>query len=32
MEAEAYQTTFDLMLMKRLREDAGVPRLSLFYL
>lgn len=32
MEAEAYQNTFDLMLMKRLREDAGVPRLSLFYL
>ena len=32
MEAETYQNTFDLMLMKRLREDAGVPRLSLFYL
>ena len=32
MDAEAYQNTFDLMLMKRLREDAGVPRLSLFYL
>ena len=32
MEAEAYQKTFDLMLLKRLREDAGVPRLSLFYL
>lgn len=32
MEAEAYQNTFGLMLLKRLREDAGVPRLSLFYL
>lgn len=32
MESEAYQNTFNLMLLKRLREDAGVPRLSLFYL
>jgi len=32
MDAEAYQNTFGLMLLKRLREDAGVPRLSLFYL
>lgn len=32
MDADAYQNTFDLMLMKRLREDGGVPRLSLFYL
>ncbi|CAN5656606.1 hypothetical protein BH20ACI4_BH20ACI4_03470 [soil metagenome] len=32
MEAEVYQRTFDLMLMKRLREDAKIPRLSLFYL
>jgi hypothetical protein len=32
MEAEAYKNTFDLMLLKRLREDARVPRLSLFYL
>jgi hypothetical protein len=32
MEKDAYQNTFDLMLMKRLREDAGVPRLSLYYL
>ena len=32
MDTEAYQNTFDLMLLKRLREDAGVPRLSLFYL
>lgn len=32
MELEAYQNTFNLMLLKRLREDAGVPRLSLFYL
>jgi hypothetical protein len=32
MDAEAYKNTFDLMLLKRLREDGGVPRLSLFYL
>lgn len=32
MEAEAYYQTFRLMLLKRLREDEGVPRLSLFYL
>jgi hypothetical protein len=32
MDTEAYQNTFDLMLLKRLREDTGVPRLSLFYL
>jgi hypothetical protein len=32
MDAESYQRTFDLMLMKRLREDAGIPRLGLFYL
>jgi hypothetical protein len=32
MDAEAYKNTFDLMLLKRLREDAGIPRLSLFYL
>lgn len=32
MEPTAYKTTFDLMLMKRLREEAGIPRLGLFYL
>lgn len=32
MEPAAYKQTFDLMLLKRLREEAGVPRLGLFYL
>ncbi len=32
MEAEVYRRTFDLMLLKRLRERASIPRLSLFYL
>ena len=32
MEREVYQRTFDLMLLKRLRERAEIPRLSLFYL
>ena len=32
MEPEVYRRTFDLMLLKRLREQADVPRLSLFYL
>jgi hypothetical protein len=32
MEAEVYRHTFDLMLLKRLRGQAQVPRLSLFYL
>ena len=32
MDAEAYNKTFELMLLKRLREDAGIPRLGLFYL
>jgi hypothetical protein len=32
MEAEVYGRTFDLMLTKRLREEAKIPRLSLFYL
>jgi hypothetical protein len=32
MEKEVYQKTFDLMLLKRLREDARIPRLTLFYL
>lgn len=32
MEPAAYKNTFDLMLIKRLREEAGIPRLGLFYL
>ena len=32
MEAEIYQRTFDLMLIKKLREQSEIPRLSLFYL
>lgn len=32
MEAEVYQNTYDLMLLKKLRDEAGIPRLSLFYL
>ncbi len=32
MEREVYQRTFDLMLLKRLREQLKIPRLSLFYL
>jgi hypothetical protein len=32
MEADAYRNTFDLMLLKRLREEANIPRLGLFYL
>ena len=32
MDAEVYRRTFDLMLLKRLREQADIPRLSLFYL
>ena len=32
MDDETYQRTFDLMLVKRLREETEIPRLSLFYL
>jgi hypothetical protein len=32
MEAAVYRQTFDNLLMKRLRDQFGVPRLSLFYL
>jgi len=32
MEKESYEQTFRLMLLKRLREEYGVPRLGLFYL
>ena len=32
MEREVFDRTFDLMLLKKLRETAEIPRLSLFYL
>ncbi len=32
MEVEVYQKTFDLLLLKKLRLELGIPRLSLFYL
>jgi len=32
MGEETYQKTLDLMLLKRLREEEGIPPLSLFYL
>ncbi len=32
MEPAVYQQTFDNLLLKRLREQFGLPRLSLFYL
>ena len=32
MDADAYKNTFELMLLKCLREDLGIPRLGLFYL
>jgi hypothetical protein len=32
MDADVYKNTFELMLLKCLREDLGVPRLGLFYL
>jgi hypothetical protein len=32
MDAESYKNTFQLMLLKRLREEAGIPRLGLYYL
>lgn len=32
MEAEVYQRTFDLLLLKKLRLETEIPRLSLFYL
>jgi hypothetical protein len=32
MEPEAYQQTSRVMLLKRLRDEEGIPRLSLFYL
>jgi hypothetical protein len=31
MEAEVYQRTFDLLLLKKLRSETEIPRLSLFY-
>lgn len=32
MEKDAYEQTFRIMLLKRLREDYGIPRMGLFYL
>ncbi len=32
MEQAAYEQTFRLLLLKRLREELGIPRLGLFYL
>jgi len=32
MEPDKYKYTCELMLMKRLREEAGVPRLGLYFL
>ena len=32
MEPETYDQTLRVMLIKRLREEEGIPRLSLFYL
>ena len=32
MEPEAYKQTSRVMMLKRLREEEGIPRLSLFYL
>ncbi len=32
LEKEVYQKTFDLLLLKKLRTEAEIPRLSLFYL
>lgn len=32
MDADVYQKTYDLMLLKKLRDEAEIPRLSLFYL
>jgi len=31
MEAAVYNQTFDNLLLKRLREQFAIPRLSLFY-
>lgn len=32
MSKEDYKRTFELVLLKRIREEFGIPRLSLFYL
>lgn len=32
MDRESFDRTMRLMLLKKIREDAGVPRFSLFYL
>lgn len=32
MDADSYRSTYELLLLKRLREEIGVPRLGLFHL
>ena len=32
MDADAYKKAYELLMLKRLREDLGIPRLGLFYL
>lgn len=32
MEPDKYRQTYELMVMKRLREEAGIPRLGLYFL
>jgi len=32
METDVFQRTFDLMILKKLRDQSKIPRLSLFYL
>jgi hypothetical protein len=32
MDASVYQQTLENLLLKRLRDEFGIPRLSLFYL
>jgi len=32
MEPEKYRQTYELMVMKKLREEAGIPRLGLYFL
>lgn len=32
MDKEAFEKTFEMMLLKRLREEHSIPRLTLFYL
>jgi hypothetical protein len=32
MDADSYRSTYELLLLKRLREEIGIPRLGLFHL